>query len=94
MIKIYVILICLLGIASGAQLTSTDFYSFVDNNDDIYNTTNLIRPSGFTDDIMILTIYNFTNQISVIWFQDMELITDDKNIVEKIKGLVAATKWG
>jgi len=94
--KIYlaVLLVLVVGLSSGEQLFTLDFYNFGSYNETIYNNTEIINPPGFSDDVIVYTLYNSSDQISAIYFQDMVLYSDDKNIVEKIKDLEAATKWG
>ena len=75
--------------------TTKPLYDFLESFTYYYNTTEIVvKPSGFQDDIIVYTVYNSTYQRSTIYYQDMILYSIDKDIVEKIKGLNAATKWG
>ena len=75
--------------------TPKPLYDFLESFTYYYNTTEIVvKPSGFQDDIIVYTVYNSTYQRSTIYYQDIILYSIDKDIVEKIKGLNAATKWG
>jgi len=92
--KMYLVLILVfIGTGSANMLFENDFHTFSYNDSKVYNSTDILIPSGFQDSIMVFTKYNSSNQISAIIYQDLILFSDDKYIVDKINNLEAATVW-
>lgn len=88
-----VVLFFIVGLGSAGIISWEEYYNFVDNETCLYNSTDFIKPSGFENIIIVYTVYNSTNQVSSIYYQDLILFSDDKYIVDKINELEAATVW-